>query len=111
MSSKTRRRSVGDTEVASKKIKKNHLDPLESYTNAFFPNALSPQSSSGLSEFYTQSTPYKHAVIGSLFNENLLHKVQTEILGELSFTEKETDIYKVRRSSIHSRFSLIRLAS
>lgn len=97
-STKTRTRSFDGTETsqASKKIKQTHLNPIELFTDAFFPNILNPPSSAGLREDYAHSTPYKHAVIGSLFDEDLLQKVQNEILGELSFTEKETDIYKVR---------------
>ena len=37
----------------------------------------------------------KHIVIDKIFTENLLTKVKDEILEHLSFTEKETDIYKV----------------
>lgn len=45
---------------------------------------------------YDESGPYKHAVIDGLINEDLLRQARHEILEELCFTEKETDIYKVR---------------
>lgn len=47
---------------------------------------------------YTQSQPYKHAVVSSLVNDTLLRSVRTEILDNIHFTPKETDIYKIHQS-------------
>ena len=44
---------------------------------------------------YHQNTPFKYAILEKLFQEDLLRNVKDECLSELSFTEKETDIYKV----------------
>ena len=41
---------------------------------------------------------YKHAVIHSLVEPTLLRKVRAEIQTHLSFTPKETDIYKIHQS-------------
>src|SRR3954470_3865170 len=41
---------------------------------------------------------YKHAVIHNLVEPNLLRKVREEIQTHLSFTPKETDIYKIHQS-------------
>lgn len=46
---------------------------------------------------YNSSSPFKYALVDRLFQDELLKSVKEECLGELSFTEKETDIYKVRR--------------
>ncbi|CCA74976.1 hypothetical protein PIIN_08956 [Serendipita indica DSM 11827] len=47
-----------------------------------------------LREQYESSQPFKHVVIDKLFQESLLMQVKDEVM-QLSFTEKETDIYKV----------------
>ncbi|QSS52872.1 Fe II 2-oxoglutarate-dependent dioxygenase [Histoplasma capsulatum var. duboisii H88] len=47
---------------------------------------------------YAVSAPYKHGVISPLINPTLLRSVRTEIQEHLSFTEKETDIYKIFQS-------------
>jgi hypothetical protein len=44
---------------------------------------------------YADSEPFKHATVENLFRDELLRNVKDECLNQLSFTEKETDIYKV----------------
>ncbi|KAI7939894.1 hypothetical protein MJO28_013546 [Puccinia striiformis f. sp. tritici] len=44
---------------------------------------------------HDQSIPYRHAVLNNIFDENLLRKARDEIRNGLSFSLKETDIYKV----------------
>jgi Rps23 Pro-64 3,4-dihydroxylase Tpa1-like proline 4-hydroxylase len=41
---------------------------------------------------------YKHAVIQNLVDDKLLRNVRTEIREHISFTPKETDIYKIHQS-------------
>lgn len=41
---------------------------------------------------------YKHAVINKLVDDSLLRKVREEIREHISFTPKETDIYKIHQS-------------
>ncbi|KNZ44242.1 uncharacterized protein VP01_937g2 [Puccinia sorghi] len=45
---------------------------------------------------HDQSIPYRHAVLRNMFDDNLLRISRDEIRNNLSFTLKETDIYKVR---------------
>lgn len=45
---------------------------------------------------HDQSIPYRHAVLRNMFDDNLLRLSRDEIRNNLSFTLKETDIYKVR---------------
>lgn len=54
---------------------------------------------------YKANGPFKYALVEKLFQDELLKKVKDECLSELSFTEKETDIYKVgpTSNSINSR--------
>ncbi|KAI0164733.1 Oxoglutarate and iron-dependent oxygenase degradation C-term-domain-containing protein [Xylariaceae sp. FL1272] len=47
---------------------------------------------------YAESTPYKHAVIHELIDDKLLRSVRNEIKDNVSFTPKETDIYKIHQS-------------
>jgi len=47
---------------------------------------------------YAQSEPYKHAVVSGLIDDTLLRSVRTEILDNIHFTPKETDIYKIHQS-------------
>ncbi|KAG6001819.1 hypothetical protein E4U21_003781 [Claviceps maximensis] len=47
---------------------------------------------------YAASTPYKHAVIHQLVDDALLRSVRDEVRGNVQFTPKETDIYKIHQS-------------
>jgi Rps23 Pro-64 3,4-dihydroxylase Tpa1-like proline 4-hydroxylase len=47
---------------------------------------------------YAESEPYKHNVISSLINDDLLRSVRNEIRENVHFTPKETDIYKIHQS-------------
>ncbi|OJJ46189.1 hypothetical protein ASPZODRAFT_67110 [Penicilliopsis zonata CBS 506.65] len=47
---------------------------------------------------YAGSSPYLHGVICPLIEPSLLRSVRSEIQEHLSFTEKETDIYKIVQS-------------
>lgn len=49
-------------------------------------------------EEYAKSTPYKHSVIHGLVDDKLLRAVREEIKKNVSFTPKETDIYKIHQS-------------
>lgn len=66
--------------------------------SAFAPNLLDPTTVTQYNQQYEKSAPYKHAVIPSLINEDLLKATRNEIIEELRFAEKETDIYKVNQT-------------
>ena len=51
-----------------------------------------------LRQEYAESEPFKYARVETLFQDDLLRKVKDECVGHLSFTEKETDIYRVSAS-------------
>ncbi|ODV89181.1 hypothetical protein CANCADRAFT_32513 [Tortispora caseinolytica NRRL Y-17796] len=46
----------------------------------------------------SESVPYKHCVIDQLMDDSLLRDVRKEILKELVFTRRETDIYRVNQT-------------
>ncbi|KAL9007775.1 MAG: hypothetical protein Q9173_007027 [Seirophora scorigena] len=47
---------------------------------------------------YVDSQPYKHGLIQNLLDPQLLRNVRAEIQANLSFTPKETDIYRIHQS-------------
>ncbi|RPA75540.1 hypothetical protein BJ508DRAFT_418105 [Ascobolus immersus RN42] len=47
---------------------------------------------------YVSSGPYTHAVIQPLMNDDLLRAVRKEIIENINFTPKETDIYRIHQS-------------
>jgi hypothetical protein len=62
----------------------------------FAPDLLDADNVNRLAASYSSSEPFKHALVEKLFRDDFLQKVKDECLSELHFTEKETDIYKVR---------------
>jgi prolyl 3-hydroxylase /prolyl 3,4-dihydroxylase len=65
-------------------------------TACFTPDLFSAAHIGELAASYATSQPFKHVLVEKLFQEDLLQQVKDECLSELHFTEKETDIYKVR---------------
>ncbi|KAJ9655340.1 putative component of NuA3 histone acetyltransferase complex [Neophaeococcomyces mojaviensis] len=47
---------------------------------------------------YATSGPYPHAVVSNLIQESLLRDVRSEIINNITFTLKETDIYRIHQS-------------
>ncbi|OCK82090.1 hypothetical protein K432DRAFT_380733 [Lepidopterella palustris CBS 459.81] len=79
---KYKKRAISDEE-AQKHFRKGLFQPkvLQEYTQQ-----------------YAKSEPYKHAVIHNLISDTLLRNVRDEIRENISFTPKETDIYKIHQS-------------
>ncbi|KAG8218926.1 nuclear protein, partial [Butyriboletus roseoflavus] len=87
----------------------HHKKPKTSHTSddtdagsdvvAHFATALfDPSNVERLRTGYADSTPFKHVVVDTLFRDDLLRNVKDECVKHLSFTEKETDIYKVNQT-------------
>lgn len=89
----------GSPAPAGTKRRKTVSEPNGAAGN-FHPGLLDKSSVTGLNEQYAASQPYKHAVIPTLFSDELLRSVKDEILENVRFTEKETDIYKVSLSCL-----------
>ncbi|GAA6019182.1 hypothetical protein JCM11491_001407 [Sporobolomyces phaffii] len=64
----------------------------------FYPGLLDADNVARLATAHADSAPYKHAVIDQLFDPAFLRKARHEITEQLSFTEKETDIYKINQT-------------
>ena len=112
MASKTHPRSPSPTPAAEqpsllKRLKSSHIsetptDPTSDPTPHFATGLFAPTNIHRLHTEYESSCPFKHTVVEKLFQDDLLQKVKDEALAELSFSEKETDIYKVRRHRVLS---------
>lgn len=86
-------------EQSPKRAKTGHNGAVSSSdqdsTSYFASGLLAPNTIHRLNNEYANSEPYKYCKVDKLFEDELLVAVKDEILAELSFTEKETDIYKV----------------
>ncbi|KAI1862272.1 hypothetical protein JX265_005552 [Neoarthrinium moseri] len=79
-SKKKTKASLSDTEAASR-FRKGLFSHADNYEKE-----------------YAESAPYKHCVIHQLVDDKLLRSVRDEIKDNVSFTPKETDIYKIHQS-------------
>ncbi|KIP09151.1 hypothetical protein PHLGIDRAFT_29143 [Phlebiopsis gigantea 11061_1 CR5-6] len=89
-------------EQSPKRAKTGHNGAVSSSdsdsTSYFASGLLAPNTIHRLNNEYANSEPYKYCKVDKLFEDELLVAVKDEILAELSFTEKETDIYKVNQT-------------
>ena len=88
---------TGSSDSLLKRLKTTHSTnpdaggPLAQFADG----VLDPDNSQELRTTYMANEPFKYCVLDKLFQDHLLENVKDECLKELSFTEKETDIYKV----------------
>lgn len=71
-------------------------DKPQDYISNFASDLFDHNTIAKLRSAYVTNEPFKFAVVDKLFQDDLLKKVKDECLSELSFSQKETDIYKVR---------------
>ncbi|CAH6720925.1 prolyl 3,4-dihydroxylase Tpa1p [[Candida] jaroonii] len=64
----------------------------------FQPKIWDQKYQQDLKQEIKDSQPYRWGTIKELMNDQLLRNVRTEVMNEISFTKKETDIYKVYQS-------------
>ncbi|KAH7163135.1 Oxoglutarate and iron-dependent oxygenase degradation C-term-domain-containing protein [Dactylonectria estremocensis] len=86
-----------DAKAAVKKKSKPSLSAAEA-KKRFRKGLFDRDVLDSYTEQYAQSAPYKHAVINGLIDDSLLRSVREEIKANVSFTPKETDIYKIHQS-------------
>ena len=72
-------------------------------TDTFATGLLDEENVKRLRQEYANNEPFKYARVETLFQDDLLRKVKDECMSHLSFTEKETDIYRVSASPLHLR--------
>lgn len=92
----TKRPTEEETGHDSKQLKVNFShDQLEQFFNAkVFDTGFRAQLTSDIAN----SQPYRWGTVTELMDDTLLRNVRTEVLNEIAFTKKETDIYKVFQS-------------
>ncbi|KAF2157708.1 hypothetical protein K461DRAFT_250879 [Myriangium duriaei CBS 260.36] len=64
----------------------------------FHEGLLEDSTISKYRDSYAASGPYKHAVVQPLISDSLLRSVRQEIIDNIHFTPKETDIYRIFQS-------------
>lgn len=64
----------------------------------FQSHVFEPSFKSQLTQSIRDSQPYRWGTIKNLISDDLLRNVRKEIMSEIEFTKKETDIYKVFQS-------------
>ncbi|ODV58295.1 oxidative DNA demethylase [Ascoidea rubescens DSM 1968] len=77
---------------------KNFSEELKEIKDYFDEIVFDPNYKEEIKNQILDSQPYKWGHIDSLINLDLLKSVRNEILNEIHFTRKETDIYKVFQS-------------
>ncbi|KAK4512750.1 uncharacterized protein ATC70_003456 [Mucor velutinosus] len=80
-----------------KRMKKEE-DIRQSIKDKFYPGLFDQASREAVRQSVQDSKPYPHCKISKLINDDLLRRVHKEIYSKLSFTTKETDIYKVNQT-------------
>ena len=80
----------------SKKL--NDATPPSAIETSFRSDLFAPSSLASYKTAYQTSQPYPHGVIPSLISAALLKSVRHEITSHISFTLKETDIYRIHQS-------------
>jgi len=78
--------------------KQNTLQSTPSIKSAFRSDLFEDATLKSFRNSYDKSSPYPHAVVPSLIEDTLLRSVRSEITEHISFTLKETDIYKIHQS-------------
>jgi hypothetical protein len=82
-------------------------DKPQDYVSQFASELFDHNTIAKLRSGYLTNEPFKFAVVEKLFQDDLLKNVKDECLSELSFSQKETDIYKVcSRLSFTTTYSI-----
>ncbi|KAJ3014218.1 hypothetical protein HKX48_005285 [Thoreauomyces humboldtii] len=92
------RRASQDLTAEDRTVKRPRADSASVSNPAFRADLLSTAQQTTYADQFAASKPYLHCVMNDLVDDALLRKVREEIISELSFTEKETDIYKVHQT-------------
>lgn len=88
-----------DGEIVKKKISIKQTPEEEAKAKEYFQTHIFEDSfKENLKNEIKESKPYKWGTIKNLINDELLRNVRNEIIKEIEFTKKETDIYKVYQS-------------
>ncbi|ODV76983.1 uncharacterized protein CANTADRAFT_92134 [Suhomyces tanzawaensis NRRL Y-17324] len=90
------KRAAEPTSGESKRL--NDSFTKEDIASFFGPQVWSSEFQSKLQNDIKTSQPFRWGTIPELMDDTLLRQVRKEVLSEIAFTKKETDIYKVFQS-------------
>ncbi|CUM62719.1 uncharacterized protein PRCAT00000275001 [Priceomyces carsonii] len=90
------KRIIDESDESRKKINKNFLG--DEISNFFNEQVWGEDFQDDLKSEVKNSEPYRWGTIKNLIDDSLLRLVRKEVLNEIAFTKKETDIYKVYQS-------------
>ena len=79
-------------------LKRRNSNDTSTIRSAFHQDLFSDSSLASYRNSYKSSSPYPHAVVPSLIEDELLRNVRNEIKDHIHFTLKETDIYRIHQS-------------
>lgn len=92
-----KRAAEGENEVAASK--KMNVEYDQNDIKSFFHEQVWDEKfQDKIKDEITNSQPFRWGSITELMNDDLLRQVRKEVLTEIAFTKKETDIYKVYQS-------------
>jgi prolyl 3-hydroxylase /prolyl 3,4-dihydroxylase len=94
----TLKRKAADESSTSLSKKRNIEGTTSSIRTAFRSDLFDEPIVNSYRAGYDKSGPYPHAVVSSLIQDGLLRRVRSEISEHISFTLKETDIYRIHQS-------------
>lgn len=98
-SKRTPTQTINDTITPKKKISIKQTPEEEAQAKQYFQSHVFEDSfREQLTKNVRESQPYRWGTIKNLINDQLLRNVRSEIMSEIKFTKKETDIYKVFQS-------------
>lgn len=97
-SSMSVKRKAKGTPASSLPTKKRSAASTDDIKTAFRDDLFSTQTADDFASNYKTSGPYPHAVVSNLIQEGLLRDVRAEIIENIHFTLKETDIYRIHQS-------------
>ncbi|KAK4702261.1 prolyl 3-hydroxylase /prolyl 3,4-dihydroxylase, partial [Phenoliferia sp. Uapishka_3] len=64
----------------------------------FHPTLFTPENIARLTSEHAVSEPYQHGLINKLFDPDFLKEARQEIVDQIAFKDKETDIYKIAQT-------------
>ncbi|KAF3906277.1 hypothetical protein ABW20_dc0102865 [Dactylellina cionopaga] len=95
------KRNGATTSKADKKGKKPAIiqgQDSAMIKKSFRKDLFSDSNVNTLKKFHEKSEPYQHCVINNVVSTKLLRSVREEIMGNIHFTPKHTDIYTIYQS-------------
>ncbi|KAM3417134.1 hypothetical protein BST61_g8709 [Cercospora zeina] len=93
-----KRKADDNSTKATNRLAKKQATESGGIQSRFREGLFDPATVKTYADDYAKSGPYLHTVVSGLMNDDLLRSVRSEITGNIHFTPKETDIYKIHQS-------------